>query len=189
MGGWQWRGAGAAGAQGGAGAACAGRGAALLVCAPGRSPPPPPRLESANSAVFPARRRRPGPRVSKPSFGEGAGWRAPAQPARGQGRCWRGRFFFIPCLHARPGAFDFRAWEGRGCFLPPLLLYGIVGLMGKAADEPTLLIGFDGTGKQQPVYRFWTHHTFLKLQGLLRGWSRDVCFRKAQARGERWIRN
>lgn len=98
------------------------------------------------------------------------------------------RAVFIPCLHARPGAFDSRAWEGQGCFLPPLL-YGIVGLMGKAADEPTLLIGFDGTGKQQPVYRFWTHHTFLKLQGLLRGWSRDVCFRKAQARGERWIRN
>lgn len=31
-----------------------------------------------------------------------------------------------------------------------------------------LMIGFADIGKQQPVYRFWTHHTLLKLQGLLR---------------------
>lgn len=99
-----------------------------------------------------------------------------------------GSLFFLP-LNARPGIFEFReAGRGKeGVFSP--LLHGIVGLMEKAAEEPTLTIGFDDTGKQQPVYRFWTHHTLLKLQGLLRGWSRDVCFRKAQARGERWIRN
>lgn len=100
----------------------------------------------------------------------------------------RAVFLFPACMQGQ-APLTLEPGRGEDVFLPPLLLYGIVGLMGKAADEPTLLIGFDGMGKQQPVYRFWTHHTFLKLQGLLRGWSQDVCFRKAQARGERWIRN
>lgn len=60
----------------GRGAACAGRGVALLGCAPRRSSPP--RLESANSAVL--RAGLPGPRVSKLSLGEGVGWRAPRLP-------------------------------------------------------------------------------------------------------------
>lgn len=121
-------------------------------------------LSQQTPRFSPARRRRPGPRVSKPSLGEGAGWRAPAQPARGQGRCWHGRFLLFPACILGQAPSTLEPGRGEDVFiLPPLLLYGVVGLMEKAAYEPTLLIGFDGTGKQQPVYRFWAHHTFLKL--------------------------
>lgn len=127
----------------GRGAACAGRGAALLGCAPGRSPPP--RLESANSAELPARRCRPGPRVSKRSRREGAGWRAPRllrhllSPAGDHGDAGEGGIPSPVPPNARPGTFEFRGWEGqagkqkRFFFFPSLR--GIVGLMEKAAEE------------------------------------------------------